>query len=78
MIRGYFSLMGLTIVSGVLARGATIAAAALGAYMVGQVATGATAAELQVPGVALAVAVILRAAMTWAETVSFHLMTIPT
>ncbi|MXZ03348.1 MAG: thiol reductant ABC exporter subunit CydC [Chloroflexi bacterium] len=67
MIRGYFSLMGLTIITGVLARGATIAAAALGAYMVGQVATGATAAELRVPVVALALAVILRAAMTWAE-----------
>ncbi len=67
LIRGYFGLMGLTIISGVLARGTTIAAAALGAYMVGHVATGATAHELRAPVVALAVAVILRAVMVWAE-----------
>ena len=35
MIRGYFGLMVLAIVTGVLNQGATIAAAALGAYMVG-------------------------------------------
>ena len=35
MIRGYFGLMALAIMTGVLNQGATIAAAALGAYMVG-------------------------------------------
>ncbi len=67
MIRGYFGLMVLAIVTGVLNQGATIAAAALGAYMVGQVATGATAADLRTPAVALGAAVILRAVMAWAE-----------
>ena len=67
MIRGYFGLMVLAIVTGVLNQGATIAAAALGAYMVGQVATGATAADLRTPAVALGGAVVLRAVMAWAE-----------
>ena len=67
VIRGYFGMMALTIVTGVLNQGATIAAAGLGAYMVGQVATGATAAELRTPAAALAFAVILRAVMAWAE-----------
>ena len=67
MIRGYFGLMTLTIVTGVLNHGAMIAAAALAAYMVGQVAGGATAADLGTPAVALAAAVILRAVMAWAE-----------
>ena len=67
MIRGYFGLMGLAIVTGILNQGATIAAAALGAYMVGQVAGGATAADLRLPAAALAAAVILRAVMAWAE-----------
>ena len=67
MIRGYFGLMALAIVSGVLNQGATIASAALGAYMVGQVAVGATAADLRTPAVALGAAVILRAVMAWAE-----------
>ncbi len=67
VIRGYFGLMTLTILTGVLNQGATIAAAALGAYMVGQVARGATAADLRVPAVALGAAVILRAVMAWAE-----------
>ncbi|MXZ63866.1 MAG: thiol reductant ABC exporter subunit CydC [Chloroflexi bacterium] len=67
MIRGYFGLMTLAIVTGVLNQGATIAAAALGAYMVGQVAGGATAADLWTPAAALAAAVILRAVMAWAE-----------
>ncbi|MYH49001.1 MAG: thiol reductant ABC exporter subunit CydC [Gammaproteobacteria bacterium] len=67
VIRGYFGMMAVTIVTGVLNQGATIAAAGLGAYMVGQVATGATAAELRAPAAALAFAVILRAAMAWAE-----------
>ena len=67
MIRGYFGLMALAIVTGVLNQGATIAAAALGAYMVGQVAVGATAADLHTPAVMLGAAVILRALMAWAE-----------
>ena len=67
MIRGYFGLMALAIMTGVLKQGATIAAAALGAYMVGQVAGGATAADLRTPAVALGAAVILRAMMAWAE-----------
>ena len=67
MIRGYFGLMALAIMTGVLNQGATIAAAALGAYMVGQVAGGATAADLRTPAVALGAAVILRAMMAWAE-----------
>ncbi len=67
VVRGYFGMMTLTIVTGVLNQGATIAAAALGAYMVGQVASGATAAELRAPAAALAAAVVLRAVMAWAE-----------
>ncbi|MCY3887802.1 MAG: thiol reductant ABC exporter subunit CydC [Chloroflexi bacterium] len=67
MIRGYFGLMALAILTGVLNQGATIAAAALGAYMVGRVAGGATAADLRTPAVALGAAVILRAVMAWAE-----------
>ena len=67
MIRGYYGLMALAIVTGVLNQGATIASAALGAYMVGQVAVGATAADLRTPAVALGAAVILRAVMAWAE-----------
>ena len=67
LIRGYFGMMTLTIVTGVLNQGATVAAAGLGAYMVGQVATGATATDLLAPAVTLAAAVILRAVMAWAE-----------
>ena len=67
MIRGYYGLMALAIVTGVLNQGATIASAALGAYMVGQVAVGATATDLRTPAVALGAAVILRAVMAWAE-----------
>ena len=67
MIRGYFGLMALAIVAGILNQGATIAATALGAYMVGQVAGGATATDLRTPAVVLGVAVILRAVMAWAE-----------
>ena len=67
VIRGYFGMMTLTIVTGVLNQGATIAAAALAAYMVGQVATGATAADLRTPAFVLAASVILRAIMAWAE-----------
>ena len=67
MIRSYFGLMTLSMVTGVLNHGATIAAAALGAYMVGQVAGGATASDLWAPAAALAAAVILRAVMAWAE-----------
>ena len=67
MIRGYFGLMALAIMTGVLNQSATIAAAALGAYMVGQVAGGETAADLRTPAVALGAAVILRAMMAWAE-----------
>ena len=67
MIRGYFGLMALAIVTGILNQGATIAAAALGAYMVGQVAVGTTAADLRTPAFALGAAVVLRAVMAWAE-----------
>ena len=67
MIRGYFGLMGLAIVTGIVNQGATIAAAALGAYMVGQVAGGASAADLRTPAILLGVSVILRAVMAWAE-----------
>ena len=67
MIRGYYGLMALAIVTGVLNQGATIASAAIGAYMVGQVAVGATAADLRTPAVSLGGAVILRALMAWAE-----------
>ena len=67
MIRSYFGLMALAIVAGVLNQGATIAAAALGAYLVGQVAGGATATDLRTPAIALGAAVILRAVMAWAE-----------
>ena len=67
MIRSYYGLMTLSMVTGVLNHGATIAAAALAAYMVGQVAGGATAADLGTPAAALAAAVILRAVMAWAE-----------
>ena len=67
VIRGYYGMMALAIAAGVLNQGATIAAAALGAYMVGQVAGGATAADLRAPAAALAAAVILRAVMAWAE-----------
>ncbi len=67
MIRSYFGVMTLSMVTGVLNHGATIAAAGLGAYMVGQVAGGATAADLRGPAAALAAAVILRAVMAWAE-----------
>ena len=67
VIRGHFGLMALTIVTGVLNQGATIAAAALGAYLVGQVASGAAAANLRWPAAGLAAAVVLRAVMAWAE-----------
>ena len=67
MIRGYYGLMALAIVTGVLNQGATIASAALGAYMVGQVAVGSTATDLRTPAVTLGAAVILRAVMAWAE-----------
>ena len=67
MIRGYFGLMALAIVAGVLNQGATIGATALGAYMVGQVAVGAPATDLRTPAIALGAAVILRAVMAWAE-----------
>jgi ATP-binding cassette subfamily B protein len=59
--------MALTIVTGVLNQGATIAAAALAAYMVGQVATGATTGDLRAPAIALGAVVLVRAVMAWAE-----------
>ena len=67
MIRSYFGLMTLSMVTGVLNQAATIATAGLAAYMVGQVAGGATAADLRGPAAALAASVIIRAVMAWAE-----------
>lgn len=67
VIRSYFGMMALTIVTGVLNQGATIAAASLAAYMVGQAATGASSSDLQTPAALLAGVVLLRAVMAWAE-----------
>ncbi len=67
LVRGYFGTITLTIVAGILNQGATIAAGATGAYMVGQVATGVTTEDLRVPAIALGVAVFVRAIMAWAE-----------
>ena len=67
LIRCYFGTMTLTIAAGILNQGATIAAAATGAYMVGQAATGTTTDDLRTPAVVLGSAVIIRAIMAWAE-----------
>ena len=72
MLRGYYGMMALTTIAGILNQGSTIAAAALGAFMVGQAATGATTEDLRLPAVALAGAVVARAFMAWAETWLAH------
>ena len=67
ILRPYYWLMGITVLTGILNQGLMIAAAGLGAYMVGRVATGAAADELYLSAFVLGGVVAGRAVAAWAE-----------
>ena len=67
ILRPYYWLMGITVLTGILSHGFMIAAAGIGAFMVGRVATGATAEELYFSAIVLGVVVAGKAVAAWAE-----------
>ena len=67
ILRPYHWLMGITALTGILNQGFMIAAAGIGAFMVGRVATGAGAEDLYFSAIALGVVVAGRAIGAWAE-----------
>ena len=67
ILRPYYWLMGITVITGILNQGLMIAAAGIGAFMVGRVATGAEAEDLYFSAFALGVVVAGRAVAAWAE-----------
>ena len=67
ILRPYYWLMGITVLMGILNHGLMIAAAGIGAFMVGRVATGASAEALYFSASALSVVVAGRAVAAWAE-----------
>ena len=67
ILRPYYWLMGITVLTGILNQGLMIAAAGIGAYMVGRVATGAAADELYLSAFVLGGIVVGRAVAAWAE-----------
>ena len=67
ILRPYYWLMGITVLTGILNHGFMIAAAGIGAFMVGVVATGAAAEALSASAFALAGVVAGRAVAAWAE-----------
>ena len=67
ILRPYYWLMGITVLTGILNQGFMIAAAGIGAYMVGRVATGAEAEDLYFSAFVLSGAVVGKAVAAWAE-----------
>ena len=67
ILRPYYWLMGITILTGILNHGFMIAAAGIGAFMVGKVATGASAESLYVSAFVLGGVVAGRTVAAWAE-----------
>ena len=67
ILRPYYWLMGITVLTGILNHGLMIAAAGIGAFMVGRVATGAAADALYLSAFVLAGVVAGRAVAAWAE-----------
>ena len=67
ILRPYYWLMGITVLMGILSHGFMIAAAGIGAFMVGRVATGATAEALYISAFVLGGVVAGRAVAAWAE-----------
>ena len=67
ILRPYYWLMGITVLTGILNQGLMIAAAGIGAFMVGRVATGAAAEALYLSTLALSGVVAGRAVAAWAE-----------
>ena len=67
ILRPYYWLMGITVLTGILNQGLMIAAAGIGAFMVGRVATGAEAEELYFSAFVLGGVVAGRAVAAWAE-----------
>ena len=67
ILRPYYWLMGITVFTGILNHGFMIAAAGIGAFMVGRVATGAVAEELYFSAFVLGVVVAGKAVAAWAE-----------
>ncbi len=67
ILRPYYWLMGITVIMGILNHGFMIAAAGIGAFMVGRVATGAAADALYLSAFLLGGVVVGRAVSAWAE-----------
>ena len=67
ILRPYYWLMGITVLTGIMNHGFMIAAAGIGALMVGRVATGAAAEALRFSAVVLGGVVAGRAVAAWAE-----------
>ena len=67
VLRPYYWLMGIAVMTGILNQGFMIAAAGIGAFMVGKVATGAEADELYFSAFALGGVVAGKAVAAWAE-----------
>ena len=67
ILRPYYWLMGITALMGILNQGLMIAAAGIGAFMVGSVATGAKAEDLYFSAFALGGVVVGRTVAAWAE-----------
>ena len=67
ILRPYYWLMAITVLTGILNHGFMIAAAGIGAFMVGSVATGAAAEALSSSAFVLGGVVAGRAVAAWAE-----------
>ena len=67
ILRPYYWLMGITVLTGILNHAFMIAAAGIGAFMVGRVATGAEVEDLYFSAFALGGVVAGRAVAAWAE-----------
>ncbi len=67
ILRPHYWLMGIATLTGILNHGLMIAAAGIGAFMVGKVATGASVEDLYASAIALGVVVVGRAVAAWAE-----------
>ncbi len=74
LVRGQKSLMARTLAAGLLAQGGTLSVAAMGAWLVGQVLTGASGADV-LPGLLVLVGLVLLAsgARWWQAHVSHEL-----
>ena len=67
ILRPHYWLMGITVLTGILNQGLMIAAAGIGAFMVGRVATDAEVEDLYFSAIVLGIVVAGRAVAAWAE-----------